>query len=73
MGKFLKAVLKLVIFLAVLGGAGLYVVVNHSEARQELVCNGHWKDAPHENETAYVELNEYRPWVRLWSNAHGNM
>ena len=73
MGKFLKALLKLVIVLAAVAGAGLYVVVNHSEARQELVCKGHWKDEPQENETAYVELNEYRPWVRLWSNTRGNM
>jgi hypothetical protein len=73
MGKSLKAVLKLVIFLAIAEGAGLYVVVNYSEARQELVCKGHWKDAPQENETAYVEVNEYRPWVRLWSNTRGNM
>lgn len=73
MGKFLKALLKLVIVLAAVAGAGFYVVVNHSEVRQELVCNGHWKDEPQANETAYVELNEYRPWVRLWSNARGNM
>jgi hypothetical protein len=73
MGKFLKAILKLVIVLLAVGGAGLYVVVNHSEARQEFVCKGHWKDAPQEDETAYVELNEYRPWVWLWSNTRGNM
>lgn len=69
----LKAVLKLMVFLSVVAGAGLYVVMNYSEARQELMCEGHWKHRPEEKETAYVELNEYRPWVRLWSNNQGNM
>jgi hypothetical protein len=69
----MRGTLKSLAVLAVAGGVALYVVFNHSEVRQELACKGHWKDAPQENDTAYVQLNEYRPWVRLWSNSHGNM
>jgi hypothetical protein len=73
MGNFLKGVLKLVMLLAFIAGLGLYVMVNHSQARQELVCKGHWKDAPQESETAYVDLNEYRWWVRLYDNPRGGV
>lgn len=64
---------KVIIGLALAVAAVLYVVFEHSEARQELVCKGYWKDSPSESETAYVQLNEYRWWVRLWSNNQGNL
>ena len=72
MGRILKRLLTALVGLAVIAAVGLYIVGNYSELRQELVCAGHWKDAPTENETTYVQLNEYRWWVRLWSNTHGN-
>lgn len=73
MGKVLKHVLKVLAGIVVIAAAALYVVVNHSAARQELVCKGHWKDAPEASDTAYVQLNEYRPWIRLWSGPHGDV
>jgi hypothetical protein len=72
MGPFLRRLLKVLLSLTLLGVIGLYVIVNHSELRQELVCKGYWKAAPNQIETAYVQLNEYRWWVRLWSNNRGN-
>jgi len=72
MGSLLRNLLKVVLGLVIISAVGLYVMVNHSEIRQELVCSGHWKDAPTEPETAYLQLNEYRWWVRLWSNKQGN-
>ncbi len=64
--------LKFFAVLAALVVACLFIVVNYSEARQDLICKGHWKEAPSESETAYVQLNEYRWWVRLWSDSNGN-
>ena len=68
MGSLLRGLLGLVVVTAI----GLYLIVTQSAVRQELICKGHWKDAPDEAETAYVQLNEYRWWVRLWSNNRGN-
>lgn len=72
MRRFIIVSMKAVAVLALIVAAGLYIVVNHSEVRQELVCSGHWKSAPSESEKAYVQLNEYRWWVRLWSDSNGN-
>lgn len=71
MGRFVKGSLKVICALLLVAAAGFYVVVNHSLIRQDFVCNGHWKDAPSESETAYVQLYEYRWWVHLYSNSRG--
>ncbi len=65
-------ILKFFALVAIVAGVALYVIVNHSEARQELVCRGHWKHAPQQSETAYVRLNEYRRWLIPWASTHGN-
>lgn len=72
MRRFIIASMKAIAFLALTVTAGLYIVVNHSEIRQELICKGHWKEEPSASETAYVQLNEYRWWVRLWADSNGN-
>ena len=59
--------------LVLIAGACLYVVVAYSETTRELVCNGHWNGTTFEPETAYVQLKEYRPWVKLWSNRQGRV
>jgi hypothetical protein len=53
--------------LAALTGAGNYVLAHHSTDVQELVCRGHWKEAPSEAETAYLRLDEYPWWPKLFS------
>jgi hypothetical protein len=72
MGRFLRGAAKLVAALAVLVGAGFYVLAYHSTVAQELVCKGHWKDQPSEPETAYVDLTEYRWWLNLFNEITSN-
>lgn len=65
--------MKALLWICLLVGIGLYVVVFHSAVRQELVCKGHWKSNPSDPETAFVQIEEYRPWVGLWSSSGGNV
>jgi len=71
-GRILKRLLKVLGGLAVLTTVTLYIIANHSAAQRELTCSGHWRDQSENKETAYVQLNEYRWWVRLWSDRQGN-
>jgi hypothetical protein len=70
--RLLKLGLKLIAGVVLSTALCLYVLVNYSVVRQELTYKGHWKDGPAERDTAYVQLDEYRWWVSLWSQQRGS-
>lgn len=74
MGRILKLLFKTLGGVLIVAIVGLYVLVNHSAVQRDLTCSGHWRDEPEKKETAYVQLNEYRWWVKLWaaSNSAGD-
>jgi hypothetical protein len=71
--KLLRVVVALIIFCVAVSGGALYVVVYHSTFRDQLKCNGHWRNDPFAPEVVYVRLTHYRSWVRLWSSSNGNV
>jgi hypothetical protein len=71
--KVVRALVTLIVASVAVGGVALYVVLNHSTVERQLICKGKWKGDPPKEETAYVRLTEYRPWVLLWSSSHGNL
>lgn len=48
------------------------LVVNFSETKQNLICSGTiTKEGVSEDSTIYLELSDYRPWVKLWNDSEG--
>jgi hypothetical protein len=64
--------IRIVIVLLLLAAFGFYIVVNHSEVRVSYVCEGETRASGVATpETAYFELINWRPWVKLWSDRDG--
>ena len=54
--------------------AAFVVVANFSAIRTVLTCKGEITDAGQSRPSnLYASLNEYRWWVRLWSNSDGDL
>jgi hypothetical protein len=50
-----------------------YVIVNHSAVPREYVCEGETRqsDGPPQKDTGRLRVEDYRWWLRLWSDSDG--
>ena len=70
----LKRVLKFLSASTLLVALLLAVVINFSETETRYECRGTITREDTAREiTAYIKLKEYRWWVGLWSDSHGNL
>ena len=69
--KFLKTALNVLTIAALLFGAAIYILINHSTTQTPLTCSGKWEKGPEgwqgQDETVYAVLEEYRPWI-IWTD-----
>jgi hypothetical protein len=52
---------------------GVYLIVNYSAVSEEYVCEGETRrsDGPPQKDTGRLRVEDYRWWVRLWSDSDG--
>ncbi|NTG29978.1 hypothetical protein G6L08_22785 [Agrobacterium rhizogenes] len=65
--KIVKIPLTIILGVALLCGAGLYVLIYHWIKQTALTCSGKWEQGVGEwkgrSETVFAVIGEFRPWI----------
>ena len=74
MGRIIRTVLIAAIAVVLLIVGAYLIGANFSGVAKEYVCEGEtrWTDEPPQREPGRLRVEDYRWWVGLWSDSHGN-